>query len=112
MPKTSVDISANMFYELAQIKGFYDSLDMTQFNSQAKQLMMITSEVVEVMEALRKDKGQDVVLAEMADIFIRFMDFYAALVDAGVLPEDSLGNAIADKHEVNCGRPAMHGVKG
>ena len=108
----AADKLAEAFYQMSTDKGFYDSLDMSEFNSQAKQLMMLTSEVVEVMEALRKDKGEAEVLAEMADIFIRYLDFYAALVHAGVLPANSLVPAIWDKYRKNAGRPGMHGVKG
>ena len=92
-------------------KGFYKSLNMSEFNSQAKQLMMVTSEVVEVMEALRKDKGEQEVMDELADIVIRVLDFYQAIKDAGVVSQ-SLDEAVIKKHEKNLTRPHMHGVKG
>ena len=98
-------------HNVAVDKGFYDSLDMSEFNSQAKQLMMITSEVVEVMEVLRKDKGNQELLYELADIYIRLFDFTEALRRAGVL-EGSVAEAIHEKTQINTRRARMHGVRG
>lgn len=97
--------------ETARAKGFYDSLDMKEFNSQAKQLAMIHSEVSETLEALRKDKGSKVVVEEIADIIIRTLDFYEALGRAGVITHD-LDHVLADKAKHNITRPKMHGVRG
>ena len=49
----------------------------------AKQLMMIVSEVTEAMEAIRKDKGEEEITKEFADILIRTLDLYAGIVEAG-----------------------------
>ena len=49
----------------------------------AKQCMMIVSEVTEVMEAIRKDKGEEEITKEFADILIRTLDLYAGAVEAG-----------------------------
>jgi hypothetical protein len=49
----------------------------------AKQCMMIVSEVTEVMEAIRKDKGEEEITKEFADILIRTLDLYAGVVNAG-----------------------------
>lgn len=98
-------------HETAKSKGFYDSLDLTEFNSQAKQLAMVHSEVSEVLEALRKDKGQDKVVEELADILIRVFDLYAALKEAGVVT-DSLQDSLITKAGVNQTREKMHGVRG
>lgn len=98
-------------HEIAREKGFYDTLDMETFESQAKQLAMMHSEVTEVLEALRKDKGQDQVVEEIADIIIRTVDFYAALLNAGVVTDD-LDDVMERKTATNTNRPRMHGVKG
>lgn len=108
---TSLDIISNRLHEAAKEKGFYDVLNMTEFNSQAKQLAMIHSEVSEVLEALRKSKGQYAVVEEIADILVRVFDFYGSLLAAGVV-EDSLDNVLYDKVETNKARPRMHGVLG
>ena len=98
-------------HEIAKSKGFYDTLNMDEFNSQAKQLAMIHSEVTEVLEALRKSKGQHAVVEEIADILVRCFDLYAALKDAGVV-DLSLDEVFEEKTEVNKERPRMHGVLG
>lgn len=102
---------AKTLHESAKSKGFYDSLDMTTFNSQAKQLMMIVSEASEVMEALRKSKGQYEVVEEISDILVRVFDFYGALIESGEVTE-SLDEVFASKVKINSTRPKMHGVKG
>lgn len=98
-------------HQTARSKGFYDRLDMTDFNSQAKQLAMIHSEVTEVLEALRKEKGEKAVVEEIADILIRSFDLFAALRESGVVTS-SLDEVFLSKTETNKGRPVMHGVLG
>jgi len=106
-----LDATAALLHETALSKGFYDSLDMKEFNSQAKQLAMVHSEVTEVLEALRKSKGQEEVVLELVDVIIRVLDLYAALRNAGVV-SDSLDDTLSLKAEVNSGRPRMHNVLG
>lgn len=105
------DQIATELHTTAKEKGFYDSLDMSEFNSQAKQLAMIHSEVTEVLEALRKSKGEQAVVEELADIIVRTLDMYTSLVEAGVV-NLSLDDVFAQKTEVNKDRPRMHGVLG
>jgi NTP pyrophosphatase (non-canonical NTP hydrolase) len=76
----------------------------------AKQLMMIVSEVVEVMEAVRKDKGEEEIAKEFADIIIRTLDLYAGMVEAGYTKE-SLDYILNKKSDFNKTRPEKHGVK-
>jgi NTP pyrophosphatase (non-canonical NTP hydrolase) len=76
----------------------------------AKQLMMIVSEAVEVMEAIRKDKGKQEVADEMADIVIRTLDLYQGLVDNGYVDQE-LQVALNNKTSFNKSRPERHGVK-
>jgi NTP pyrophosphatase (non-canonical NTP hydrolase) len=75
-----------------------------------KQLMMIVSEAVEVMEAIRKDKGKQEVADEMADIVIRTLDLYQGLVDNGYV-DQGLQVALNNKTSFNKSRPERHGVK-
>jgi NTP pyrophosphatase (non-canonical NTP hydrolase) len=75
-----------------------------------KQLMMIVSETVEVMEAIRKDKGENAVSDEMADILIRTLDLYAGLVEHGYT-RVSLDHALANKAGFNKTRPEKNGVR-
>jgi NTP pyrophosphatase (non-canonical NTP hydrolase) len=72
--------------------------------------MMIVSEAVEVMEAIRKDKGKQEVADEMADIIIRTLDLYQGLVDNGYIDQE-LQVALNNKTSFNKSRPERHGVK-
>jgi NTP pyrophosphatase (non-canonical NTP hydrolase) len=76
----------------------------------AKQCMMIVSEVTEVMEAVRKDKGAEEISKEFADIIIRTLDLYAGMVEAGYTRE-SLDYILKKKTEFNQTRPEKHGVR-
>lgn len=107
----SFDQVSQELHETAKSKGFYDSLSMDEFNSQAKQLAMIHSEVTEVLEALRKSKGEQAVTEEIADILVRTFDFYQSLVDAGVVSL-SLDEVFEAKTAINKSRERMHGVLG
>ena len=75
-----------------------------------KQLMMIVSEAVEVMEAIRKNKGPEEVADEMADIVIRTLDLYAGLREEEYVNND-LQVAFNKKTGYNKTRPEKHGVK-
>jgi NTP pyrophosphatase (non-canonical NTP hydrolase) len=75
-----------------------------------KQLMMIVSEAVEVMEAIRKDKGKQEVADEMADILIRTLDLYEGLSENGYVDQE-LQVALNNKANFNKSRPERHGVK-
>jgi NTP pyrophosphatase (non-canonical NTP hydrolase) len=85
--------------------------DTRAFEFYAKQCMMLVSEVTELMEALRKNKGQHEVESEAADIFIRLADLYEGLRTHG-LADKTLNEAISEKVVINGSRPAKHGVLG
>jgi NTP pyrophosphatase (non-canonical NTP hydrolase) len=76
----------------------------------AKQCMMIVSEVTETMEAIRKDKGEEEITKEVADILIRTLDLYAGLVEAGYT-KLSLDYSLKEKTQFNKTRPEKHGVR-
>ena len=104
-----------MFDELAEKvhknaveKGFWDRPADPIFI--AKQMMMIVSEVVEAMEALRKEMDPDQMSDEFADIIIRTLDLYAGMVEAGYVTK-SIDYAIKEKMERNSHRPKKHGVR-
>jgi len=103
-----LDNLAKDLHEVAVAKGFWpeevDDIFVT------KQLMMIVSEAVEVMEAIRKDKGSAEVVDEMADILIRTLDLYEGLVENGYT-DISLDDALYNKVEFNKERPERHGVR-
>lgn len=95
-------------HETAVEKGFWpedvDDIFIT------KQLMMVVSEAVEVMEAIRKNKGEQEISDEVADILIRTLDLYAGLVEHGYT-RISLDHAFSEKTKFNMSRPEKHGVR-
>ena len=101
-------------HEAAVKKGFWKVIDEATTEQVdifvTKQLMMIVSEVTEVMEAIRKDKGEDEIAAEFADILIRTLDLYAGLVEQGYTTV-SLDYALDKKTGFNETRPEKHGVR-
>ena len=102
------DDLAMKLHEVAVEKGFWDQDVDDIFVS--KQLMMIVSEVVEVLEAVRKDKGEEEIAKEFADIIIRTLDLYAGMVEAGYT-KLSLDQALREKVDFNKTRPEKHGVR-
>ena len=108
------DELAMELHETAVKKGFWKVIEDATAEQvdifMTKQLMMIVSEVTEVMEAIRKDKGEDEIAAEFADIIIRTLDLYAGLVDNGYLTK-SLDYALEEKTGFNKTRPEKHGVR-
>lgn len=74
-----------------------------------KQLAMIHSEVSETLEAIRKEKGEDVVVEEMADVLIRLLDLWAGMQRDGTV-RTLLTDALMDKVGINSTRPRLHGV--
>jgi len=95
-------------HEIAVEKGFWPE-DVDDIFV-AKQCMMIVSEVTEVMEAIRKDKGEEEITKEFADIIIRTLDLYAGMVEAGYT-KLSLDEMLRQKVEFNKTRPEKHGVR-
>jgi NTP pyrophosphatase (non-canonical NTP hydrolase) len=105
---STIDGMAKEIHDTAVEKGFWpDKVDDIFI---AKQLMMIVSETVEVLEAIRKDKGKQEVADEMADIVIRTLDLYQGLVDNGYVDQE-LQTALNNKTSFNKSRPERHGVK-
>jgi NTP pyrophosphatase (non-canonical NTP hydrolase) len=104
----SLDNMAKDIHAVAVEKGFWPNKIDDIFIT--KQLMMIVSEAVEVMEAIRKDKGKQEVADEMADIVIRTLDLYQGLVDNGYVDQE-LQTALNNKTSFNKSRPERHGVK-
>lgn len=106
----TLDMMADDVHTTAVEKGFWpedvDDIFIT------KQLMMIVSEAVEVMEAIRKDKGKQEVADEMADIVIRTLDLWAGLREHNYVNSNAhLQVAFNNKTAINQTRPQKHGVK-
>ena len=101
----AVDLHKN-----AVVKSFWPEAEDVDDIFVAKQLMMIVSEVVEAMEAIRKDKGEEEITKEFADILIRTLDLYAGIVEAGYT-RLSLDHVLKEKADFNKTRPEKHGVR-
>jgi NTP pyrophosphatase (non-canonical NTP hydrolase) len=102
-----IDDLANSLHSTAKEKGFWDDNNGIIFY--LKQLMMVTTEVAEVAEAMRKSQGDRAVVRELADVIIRTLDLYAGLVEDGYTKE-SLQENLLDKAKYNSDRPNMHGL--
>lgn len=88
-----------------------DDADALMFLFYGKQFAMIHSEVTEMLEALRKQKGQQEVEEEAADIFIRLGDLYEGLRTMGYVTR-TLEDVVRAKAAYNESRPRLHGNVG
>jgi len=101
-----LDALAAILHETAIEKGFWDS--PKNFDVLGNKLALVHSEVTEVLEAIRKNKGSEEIVEEMADILIRTLDIYASMRNAGFV-EHSLDECLFKKMEKNKARPKLHG---
>jgi len=97
---------ANEIHSISKSKGFWDG-EVT-YDKLGNKLALVHSEVTEVLEAIRKSKGSQEVVEEMADILIRLLDIYQAMTDAGQI-EHSLDDIYEMKMNKNRERPVLHG---
>jgi NTP pyrophosphatase (non-canonical NTP hydrolase) len=92
---------------------FYDAWpdpsDPTYPAAVLAKMALIHSEVSEILEAYRKQRGSEAIMTEFADTFIRMYDLIIALYYDGVLDSPHIDDVIRAKMAVNDGRPAMHG---
>jgi hypothetical protein len=104
--RNQFDILGEEIHPVNVEKGFWD--EPVMMDKYAAKLALVHSEVTEVLEALRKNQGSDKVTEEFADIFIRCLDLYSTLVEAGEA-DSGLYGIMLDKLEVNKNRPPKHG---
>lgn len=101
-----LDALAAVLHETAVEKGFWDG--EIGYDKVGNKLALVHSEVTEVLEAIRKNKGSEEVVEEMADILIRTLDIYAAMRNCGDIIH-SLDEVLAKKININKERPKLHG---
>jgi NTP pyrophosphatase (non-canonical NTP hydrolase) len=92
---------------LGQSDGGWPPRDISE-EAIATKLALVHSEVTEVLEAVRKEQGKTAIVEEMADVIIRLLDLYAALLNTGQV-DDSLDDVIQLKMKKNSLRPQLHG---
>ncbi len=101
-----LDALAALLHETAREKGFWDG-DYSHDNIGNK-LALVHSEVTEVLEAIRKSKGSEYIVEEMADVIIRLLDVYAAMRNEEQVLH-SLDEVLEAKINKNKERPRLHG---
>lgn len=102
-----IDEIAFQIHNNAIEKGFWDANNGLIFYM--KQIAMIHSEATEVLEAMRKEYGDEKVVEELADIIIRTLDLWAGLVRDGYTKK-SISDSLLEKIQYNTQRDKMHGV--
>jgi len=101
-----LDALAAMLHEIAREKGFWDG--EYSHDKIGNKLALVHSEVTEVLEAIRKSKGSEQVVEEMADVIIRLLDVYAAMRNEEHILH-SLDEVLEMKINKNKERPRLHG---
>lgn len=101
-----LDLLAALLHETAREKGFWDG----EYSNDkiGNKLALVHSEVTEVLEAIRKSKGSEHIVEEMADIIIRLLDVYAAMRNENHILH-SLDEILEKKININKDRPRLHG---
>jgi NTP pyrophosphatase (non-canonical NTP hydrolase) len=101
-----LDALAAVLHETAIEKGFWNG--PKNFDVFGNKIALIHSEVTEVLEAVRKNKGSESIVEEMSDVLIRTLDLYAAMRNADFVKE-SLDEVLSNKMNKNKSRPKLHG---
>ena len=97
------------FHKTAVEKGFWDNYDDAPNEFICTKLALIHSEVTEVLEAIRKNKSEEEVMAEFADILIRTLDLVSGMNERYFKEYQSIDLAVRLKTEKNSDRPRLHG---
>ena len=101
-----LDAFAATLHETAIEKGFWDG--EYSHDKVGNKLALVHSEVTEVLEAIRKTKGSEQIVEEMADVIIRLLDVYAAMRNEEQILH-SLDEVLEAKINKNKERPRLHG---
>jgi NTP pyrophosphatase (non-canonical NTP hydrolase) len=116
MPEVDIDVEreytldgiAHQIHATAISKGFWEP-DPVMMDKYMAKLALAHSEITEILEALRKNKGSQAVADEFSDAIIRLLDLWAALVMDGIVQGVMLDDAFYNKMIVNMARPKLHG---
>lgn len=101
-----IDALSAVLHETAIEKGFWDG----EYSNDkiGNKIALVHSEVTEVLEAIRKSKGSEHIVEEMADVIIRLLDVYAAMRNNEQITH-SLDEILENKINKNKERPRLHG---
>lgn len=95
-------------HDTAIEKGFWGpKYGEDETNQVLAKLMLVDTEVSELVEAYVKQHGKEAMANEFADIVIRLIDLWRHLANEGLV-EDDLEKAIMDKMSHNLTRPKKH----
>ena len=101
-----LDALSAVLHENSKEKGFWDG-EYTH-DKIGNKLALVHSEVTEVLEAIRKNKGSEEIVEEIADIIIRILDVYAAMKNEDQILH-SLDEILESKINKNKERARLHG---
>jgi NTP pyrophosphatase (non-canonical NTP hydrolase) len=101
-----LDALSAILHETAKEKGFWEP--PYSYDKIGSKLALVHSEVTEVLEAIRKNKGSEEIVEEIADVLIRTLDIYAALRNKDEV-QHSLDEILEAKINKNKERPKLHG---
>lgn len=95
---------SQIIHDTAVEKGFWES---TTTDAYVAKMALVHSEISEILEAYRKQQGEEKIAEEFADVIIRLLDLWRAMYDNGLVT--SLDDAVTHKIEKNTRRPRLHG---
>lgn len=101
-----LDALSAVIHELADEKGFWEG--EKTYDKFGLKLALVHSEITEVLEAIRKSKGSEKIVEEIADTIIRLLDIYAAMRNESIVV-DSLDEVLQNKININKERQRLHG---
>jgi NTP pyrophosphatase (non-canonical NTP hydrolase) len=101
-----LDALAAILHETAIEKGFWEG--PKNHDKIGNKLALVHSEVTEVLEAIRKNKGSEEIVEEMSDVIIRLLDIYAAMRNEETILH-SLDEILEKKININKERQLRHG---
>ena len=101
-----LDALSAVLHEAAKEIGFWDG--QYSHDKVGNKLALVHSEVTEILEAIRKSKGSEKVVEEMADVIIRLLDVYAAMRNEEEVIH-SLDEVLQNKININKERERLHG---
>ena len=115
MMNSNLDNIAKDIHAVSTSKGFWRKVYLDGQNNPIQdidfmlaKLALVHSEVSETLEAMRKQMGEEKIVEELVDIFIRLMDFYAGAKNCGWV-KSSFDDVYKKKMSINKERPKMHG---